>query len=129
LVPGVTGLGVTTFVTARSALVVPLLTVVLDVAELLPGVGSVVAALTLAVSLMVLPTVAFEGTLAMTLIVAVAPAARVPILSLTALPLLLSVNAGPELSDCETNVTPLGSVSASATVWASLGPLFVTVRV
>jgi hypothetical protein len=112
----VTGLGVTAFVTDRSALVVLPLTVVLDVAELLPGVGSVVAELTLAVSLMVLPPVAFEGTLAMTLIVAVAPDASALIVSLTALPLLLSVNAGPEVSDCETNVTPLGSVSARATV-------------
>src|SRR5436309_1505409 len=112
--------------TARSARV---LTVVVVVALLLPATGSVVAPPALAVLDRVVASGTAAFTWAMIVNVAEAPDASVAMVSLTALPALPRVNAGPLAWFWETNEVPAGRVSASATDWASLGPLLVTVTV
>src|SRR5258705_416153 len=99
-------------VTARSAWV---LTVVVAVALLLPGIVSLVAEEALAVLLRVAPLAALGLTRATNVNVAEALAASVAIVSLIALPLLVSVKEGPLAWLCETNVDPPGSESASTT--------------
>src|SRR5436189_133484 len=95
--------------TAMSA---DVLTVVLAVLVLFPGVGSVVVVVTVAVLESVLPLVVPALTVATTLNVAVAPAFRVERELVMLLPILLKVNAGPAVCDCETKVVPAGRLSA-----------------
>jgi hypothetical protein len=106
-------------------------TVAVVVAELLPGVGSVVVAETVAV-LATVPE-APEGTFTTRESVAEAPAARVAPVQLT-VPLaptagVVQVKAGPAVWVEETNVVPAGSGSLMTTACASLGPALATVIV
>src|SRR3954451_10321863 len=103
--------------TRRSARV---LTVVFAVALLLPGAVSVVVLVPVAVLLRVEPFGALGLTSATNVKLADAPAASVAIVSLIALPLCVSVKAGPAPWACETKVVPIGSESARATFWALL---------
>jgi len=114
--PRRTGLGATVSVKARSADAV---TVVLTVAVLFPGTGSVSLAAMLAVFVTV------PAAVGMTTIVTVALAAfaKVPRLQLTA-----AVQV-PWLGVAETNVTPVGTASVKVTPVAGDGPLLVTVSV
>ena len=114
-------------VTARSACA---LTVVVAVLELLLGVGSAVAALTLAVSLKTVPWATALPTFT-TRVKAAGPGARLMLDELTTpvLPTAGVVFDQPAGDVSETKVVPAGSVSLSATDAAALGPLFVTVIV
>jgi hypothetical protein len=97
------------------------LTVVTAVTALLAVSRSVSFLVTLAVLLMVPATVGVTTIVT----VALAPLARVPRVQVMVLvPLQL-----PWLADEETNVTPEGRVSVTATPVAVLGPLLVTVMV
>jgi hypothetical protein len=109
-------LGATVSVKARSADAV---TVVVTVAVLFPGMGSVSLAATLAVFVTV------PAAVGVTTIVTVdlAAFARLPRLQLTA-----AVQV-PWLGVAETNVTPEGSASVRVTPVTGDGPLFVTIRV
>ena len=92
-----------------------------------------VAAVTLAVLLIVVPSGVPGDTMTTTVKLAEAPAASVPIVPLI-VPVpptagLVRLNAGPEVWASETNVVLAGTRSESATIWASLGPAFETVIV
>ena len=92
------------------------------VEELFPGVESVVALVTVAVLLKV-PGV--DGAVTIKVIVAVDPLFIVPRAQLTAVvPLHV-----PCEGVAETKVVPVGIVSATTTLVAADGPLFVTVMV
>src|SRR5437763_1650954 len=108
-------------------------TVVLDVDELLAALVSVLVVETLAVLVMVkpLPSLALAWTTITK--VALLPAVSVPMVPVM-VPVpptggLVKEKAGPEDCDSETNVVPAGTVSVKRTVWASLGPLSLTVTV
>src|SRR5438270_920490 len=113
-------------VTARSAWV---LTVVVAVALLLPGVLSVVELVALAVLLKEAPLARLGLAWATIVKLAESPAASEAIVSLIAFPLLVRVKDGPVFWLCETNVVPAGSVSARVTLAAAPGPILVTVTV
>ena len=100
--------------------IAPSVTTVVADAVLFCVLDSAVVVLTVAVS------VSEPSSVAVTTIVpvTVAPAATVPRLAVTVLPVLLVV---PWLKLAETKATPAGSVSVIVTAWASLGPLLVTV--
>ena len=89
-------------------------------ALLLPGLGSAVVALTVAV--LVTFTPAEPDAVAVTVRVALAPLARVPMAQTP--PVYV-----PELGVAETKVRPLGRASVTETPAAALGPLFLTVMV
>src|SRR2546430_48754 len=114
-----TGSGESSFVIPRSATV---LTVVLNVAVLLVLLGSVVVALTFAVSLRTVLLATLGLIIATMVTVRVAPAAKVPIGSVKDVP-------EPVPSLDETKVSPAGSVSDRLTPWASEGPALVKVSV
>lgn len=119
--PTITGSGASVFVIERSACV---LTEVVAVAELFPGVGSVVAVVAVAVLEMTEPLATFAFTCAMTVNVADAPAASVLFVAVN-VPVpptdgVVSVNAGPPVC------VAAGSASLSDTVCALLAPLFVS---
>src|SRR5438309_7831436 len=59
--------------------------------------------------------------LTITVMVAVAPLARLAMVSLIWLPLLVSVNAGPLFWFCDTKLTPAGSVMVNVPVAAAPG--------
>src|SRR5438874_1890404 len=108
-------------------------TALVCVAALLAPVGSAVLLVTVAVSDNTVPLATLALTPITTVNVAEAPAARVAMLPET-MPFVpvagfVKVNAGPLGCVSETNVVPAGSVSRSETLWASFGPLLVTVRV
>ena len=107
-------------VTARS---VEGVIVVAAEAELLAVLGSAVVALTLAV-LVTVPAVV--GAVALMVMVALLPEARVPTLQVTVPELLAQV---PCVELAETKVSPEGRVSVTVTPEAGLGPLFLGVRV
>src|SRR5438034_494719 len=91
-------------------------------AVLLAGLGSVSLPEMVAV-LVIMPAVA--GAVALIVIVAVAPLARLPMVQVTVFEALAQV---PTEEEAETKVTPAGRVSLTVTPVASLGPLLVAVR-
>jgi hypothetical protein len=101
------------------------LMVVIAVAVLLPGVGSVVAAATVAVFVIVPVALGAVTTIST---VAVAPLGKMPSLHTT----VLVPEQVPVLGVAETNVTPAGSTSVRVTPLVVAGmagiPLFVTVK-
>jgi hypothetical protein len=97
-------------------------------ALLLPGIGSGVVELALAVLLTVVP--ALPGPARATSVkAAAAPEASVVMLQLTVPPAptagLVQMNVGPDVCANDTNVVPAGSASVSVADCAALGPLFV----
>src|SRR5437868_12362608 len=130
LLPAITGSGASDLVTARSAWV---LTVVVAVAELLPGVGSLVVVAAVAVLVIVEPLAALALTLTTMVKTAVSPFGTVAF-EKTTLPVPPTAGALvdqplPVVTVADTNVVLAGSVSPTATVCASLGPLLVSVIV
>jgi hypothetical protein len=128
LVPGVTGSGVSVFVTLRFALAVP--TVVTAVPLSLPVFGSAVAALTAAVFESTVPAATDEPTFTINVKTALPTANEAVLQAITPpLPIAGVVHDQPPGEESETNVVPAGRVSLSATVDATLGPAFATVIV
>src|SRR5687768_11694202 len=128
LLPGVTGSGESVFVTERSAVPVP--TVVVSVSPLFAGVGSVVAEVTLAVLVRIVP----PATDAPTLTVSVKAAFPMAMLALVHVIVPVPPTAGvthdqPAGDASETNVVLVGTLSVSETLVASLGPALFTVMV
>ncbi len=105
------------------------LIVVVAVAVLLPATGSVVVLVAFAALASTVPSATLAPTCTITLMIAELPATIVLSVSLMLLPLLLSVNTALPDWLCDTNAVPLGRVSLRATLWASLGPLLLTVIV
>src|ERR1044071_4090919 len=125
LLPTQTGSGVSDLVTARSAWAI---TVVVAVAVLLPGVGSVVAVVAVAELVMMVLCGVLALTLTTMVKTAVSPAATVALENCT---VPVPPTAGcvllqpvPVVTVADTNVVFAGSVSLTLTVCASLGPLF-----
>lgn len=118
------------FVIARSAVAVA---VAADVDELFDGLGSVVALVTFAVFDNVAPLAIAELERMVMLNAAEAPTASEAMLQVIVPPAptagFVHVNAGPDVCASDTNVDPVGMVSVSATVCASLGPVLPTVTV
>jgi hypothetical protein len=131
--PGLTALVAALFVIDKSAVVgATVVTVVVAVALLFPGTGSVVALVTLAVFVIV-PLPKAGSTRTTREKVAVAPLTSVRRLQLT-VPVAptagdVQLNAGPLPCTNDTNVVLAGTTSVSETLWASADPLFVTVIV
>ncbi len=127
--PAVTGSGVSTWVIDRSAEAVPI--VVVAVAELLPGLGSVVDAPTVAVFDSTVPAAVDDATATVNVKSAVLPAATDAREHDTApVPPTAGVKHDqPPGDESETNVVFAGSVSDSETDAASLGPALLTVMV
>ena len=103
------------------------------VALLLARLGSVVAAVTLAVLLIVDPAGRLGETRTTTVKLAEAPEASAAIVPLI-VPVpptagLVRLNDGPEVCVSETKVVLAGTTSERDAVWASLGPAFATVIV
>lgn len=125
-------LAVVELVTDTSA-PVPATEPVVTVEVLFPRSGSVVAVLTSAVLLMVVPFGVPCATMTTTVKLAESPAGSVPIdPSIVPVPPTVGLerlNAGPEVCSAETNVVLAGTRSESATLWASLGPVSETVIV
>jgi len=126
--PALTGSGVSTFVTDRSADPVP--TVVVAVPLSLPGFRSVVVEEAVAVFVMTVPS----ATPAPTLTSSVKTAVPIVMLGLEqdtvpAAPTAGVVQDQPPGDDSDTNVVFAGSVSESAAVMALLGPVLFTVMV
>src|SRR5438094_657719 len=126
LLPAVTGLGEPVIVIPTTAEVT---TGVVTVAEC--GLVESDGLETVAVSVMCVPAGVLAVTCTTTVNVADAPAARVG-----AVPVIVpvrptggvvKVNVGPLFWVSETNVVFPGTPSVSCTLWASLGPLLVTV--
>jgi hypothetical protein len=107
------------------------LTVAVDVEELLPAFGSVVAVLTVAVLLMVDPLGVDGPTRTTSVKFAVDPATIVAFAAVTVpvAPAAGVVAVQPAGAVNETNVVLGGRTSLSDTVEASLGPLLVTASV
>jgi hypothetical protein len=117
--PTETGSGVSVLVIARSAEETEGLTVVDEVALLLPGTGSLVVLDTLAVLLNVPAAVGVTTIVT----VALAPLATLPRLQVTVLVPLQP----PWLGVADTNVVAAGNVSVTVTAEAEVGPPLVTV--
>ena len=101
--------------------------------ELLPGTGSAVADVTVAVFVKVDPTRAPEGTATTNVKVTEAPEFMIGAVQDT-VPLaptagVVQVNAGDPDCARETNVVPGGNGSVKVTLVAADGPLFVTMMV
>jgi hypothetical protein len=111
------------FVTERSALA---LTSVEAVDELLPGVGSGVEEVTVAVLLIEEPFGVAGETLTVRENVADAPEASERMLQVMVGP-VVQLNGGPTVCPSETNVVFGGSVSLHETLAAADGPAFATV--
>src|SRR5262249_29491366 len=126
LLPAITfGVGEAVLVTARSAWV---WTVVVAVAELFPGVGSVVVLAAVAVLVMVEPFVALALTLTTTVKTAVS-AFGTEAFEKTTLPVpptagALVLQPVPVVTVADTNVVFAGTASVTVTVCAVPGPLF-----
>src|SRR5438034_543359 len=102
--------------------------VVVTDAVLVTCVPLLTLALTLATTVMVSewPLGKFALTLAVMVMVSEWPLGKVAMVSVTWLPLLLSVKVSePAVWACVTKVSVLGNRSESDTLWASLGPLLV----
>src|SRR5438105_2232056 len=126
LLPAITGLGV--FVLLVMLTSAWLLTVVMALAELLPGVGSVVAEAAVAVLVIVVPPAVLEFTLTTTVKESISPLGTgdraktsVPVPPATT----ASFRIQPTGKLAETNVVLAGTASLTATICASLGPAFV----
>src|SRR5262245_45566946 len=106
-------------------------TVVVVVAVLLPGVGSVAAEPAVAVLVIVEPSAALELRWTMIEKTADSPLAAVPFVKVIVPvpPTAGVVLVQPAGAAAETNVVPAGITSVIVTVWASLAPLFVKVTV
>jgi hypothetical protein len=114
-------------VTAKSA-AAPTVVVVVD--ELLLELGSLVVLLTVATLLICVPlaTVALIVTLMVN--VSELPLGTVALVSVIVLVVLLKLRlkgSVPLVWLCDTNVSLAGNMSDNDTLWASLGPLLVTV--
>src|SRR5579872_501104 len=101
--------------------------------ELLARLGSDVVAVTLAVLLMVELLASLELAFTTTVKVALAPAAKLPMLPLR-VPVpptggLAKVKVGPVFCASDTKVVPAGTASVRLTDWASDGPPLVSVMV
>lgn len=118
LLPACTGTGLATLVTERSA---EAATTTLTEAVLLPGLVSVVAEETVAVSVSVDPEVTVVLTVTTKVKVAVPLAARLPMVQVRVAKVQVHPGA---FKDCA--VVPAGAVSVSLTVVAAAGPPFVT---
>src|SRR5438067_5170798 len=121
--PAFTGSGASLLVTDRSARA---MTVVVAVAELLPGHGSSVSLVTVAVLLSVVPFGVLAFTITTSRNVAFAPVPNMEIVQLTVpVPPTAGVEqrkAGPLVCAKETNVVFAGVASVSETLTAALGP-------
>ena len=96
------------------------MTVIVDVAVLFPGFGSGLAADALTTAVFVIgPGV--DGSVIVSVNVAVAPLASVPALQVT---IVVPLHAPAGVDDC--SVVPAGSVSVTVTAAAVFGPPFVT---
>ena len=115
------------FVTARSAWPVVATTVV-TVATLFDGFGSVVAAETVAVSVMIVPEGTAAPTWTTTVNVVDAPAANDAIVQVIELG-EHAQPAVPEVAATDTNDVFVGVGSVNETVFDVAGPLFVTTTV
>src|SRR5215813_10360244 len=125
LLPANTGSGESLFVTAMSATVI---TEVVAVPVLFPGVGSVVAVAAVALLVMVVPLAVF-GLMLTTIVNVAASSASDVALEKTTLPVPPTAGAvvdhpAPTVTLAETNVEFAGTASVTVTVCASLGPLF-----
>src|ERR1700679_2501341 len=127
LFPARTGFGVPVLVTARSACPA-VATMVVTVATLFDGFGSVVAAETFAVSVITVPEAVLAPTVTITVNVVDDPAAKVVIVQKRAVAEQVQP-AVPEVAATETKVVFVGTVSVNATVLDAAGPLLVTVTV
>jgi len=119
-----TGSGESLLVTARSA---PVMTAVIAVPVLLPGVGSTVALAAVALLVMVEPLATLAATWTTMVKVAISLSVVVP-LEKTTLPVAPTAGAlvlqpVPEFTTAETKVVPVGRPSVTVTVCAALGPL------
>jgi hypothetical protein len=126
-VPAVTGSGVSTFVTCTSAEV---FTVVVSVSLLFAPFGSVVADDAVAVFDSTVPFASVESALTVSVKTAlVTPRVAIEQLTVPMPPTAGVVQDQPPGDDSETNLVPVGRVSASAAVVALLGPALFTVMV
>ena len=115
--PAATGCGEPTLVTERSACG---FTVVVAEAELLPGFGSAVSLVTVAVLVMTVPPATPGLTLTTMLKDAEALAARVAIVQVVPVKILnVQVKAGPLVCISDTKVVLAGTVSVRVAFWAS----------
>jgi hypothetical protein len=127
LLPAVTGSGVSVLLIRRSA---DAATVVVDVELLFAPFGSDVAAVTVAVFERTFPAARVGSTLTTSVKIAlVTPSDPSEQLIAPVAPTAGVVHDHPPGVESETNVVPAGSVSASATVVALLGPALLTVIV
>src|ERR1041384_2623301 len=118
LLPALTGSGESLLVTAKSALVC---TVVIAVPVLLPGVGSVVALLAVALLLITVPLAVDAGTLTTIVNTADSPAATVAF-EKTIGPAVFTAHPMPVVTTADTSEVPAGTASLTVTVCASDGP-------
>jgi hypothetical protein len=127
LLPALTGSGESVLVSRRSAAVA---TVVVAVAELLPGVGSVVADAAVAVLVISVPAAVFDATRTASVNCAL-PAARLGFEHDTVplAPTAGVVHVQPAGALSETNVVPAGTASVIVADAALDGPEFVTLIV
>ena len=95
-------------------------TVIVDVAVLFPGLGSMVAADALTTAVFVIAP-GVDGSVIVSVNVALAAFASVPALQVTT---VVPLHAPDGVDDC--NVVPAGSVSVTVTDVAVVGPPFVT---
>ncbi len=126
-VPAVTGSGVPTFVTERSA---EAATVVVAVPLSLPGLPSPVVEVAVAVLLRTVPALT-EGATATVRVKTALPTANDGLLheTMPGAPTAGVMHDQPATAGRERNVVPIGSVSLHEAVDAASGPLFVTVIV
>jgi hypothetical protein len=122
LLPAVTEVADGVFVNTRVASPAAATTSV-AVALLLEALGSLIAELTEAVSVKVVPSAVPTGTVTMKVIVPVAVGASDGAVQLYG---TVDVQTNPPVPASEENVVPVGSVSGTVTVVAVLGPLLVT---
>src|SRR5258706_8447342 len=120
LLPALTGSGESLLVTARSARVC---TVVIAIPVLLPGVGSGVALLAVALLLIIVPFAVDAGMLTTIVNTADSPAMTVPF-EKTIGPAVFTAQPAPVVTIADTSVVPAGTASLTMTVCASLGPAF-----
>ena len=109
------------------------MTLVVSVALLFPGTGSVVVLVTVTVLLRTVPSAVVASTFTMSVNVTDIPAGSVAMLQLT-VPVpptagVLQVKAGPPFWASETKVVFAGIGSLTETLWAALGPALAMVRV
>src|SRR5258706_517057 len=125
LLPALTGSGESLLVTARSARVC---TVVIAIPVLLPGVGSGVALLAVALLLIIVPFAVDAGMLTTIVNTADSPAITAA-LEKTIGPEVLTAQPLPVVTTADTNDVPAGTPSVTVTVLASLGPALLKLMV